>query len=228
MTPPSITVIEHEADCPLDRFSSWLGVPVEIVRPYAGQPVPSSVPSGLIVLGGEMNAYDDAAPWLPAVRDLLKVSVSSGVPTLGICLGAQLLAVACGGKVSVDADPGRESGVIDVDWLPAAIDDPLCSGLGSAGPSLHRDAISALPPGAVLLGSSSMYPHQAFRLGSSAWGVQFHPEVSLATLRLWAEEAPDVDTAAVVDAFVARDNEVQAVGRALARRFGELVYSAPP
>jgi GMP synthase (glutamine-hydrolysing) len=220
-----IVVIEHEPGCPLDRFAGWLGVPVKTIRPYAGDEVPESVGQGLIVLGGSMSAYDDqVAPWLPAVRDLLKVSAADGLPTLGICLGAQLLAAACGGRVDVAAAPGRESGVVDVEWLPAASDDPLMKDLPdpAAGPSMHADAVAELPPGAVWLGRTGMYPHQAFRVGSAAWAVQFHPEVSLPTFRSWADGHPEVDTEAVTAELVARDDEVRAVGRTIAMRFAAL------
>ena len=227
-----IVVVEHEVGCPLDRFADWLdGVNVRMVRPYLGDPVPESVSEGLIVLGGEMSAYDDeVAPWLPAVRDLLRTAVLDEVPTLGICLGAQLLALATGGDVQVAAPGGRESGVIDVRWRAEAVVDPLVSGLPdpTAGPSMHADAIVRLPGGAVWLGSSAAYPHQAFRLGPAAWGVQFHPEVSLGTFRGWAVDLPEVDTEAVTAEFLDRDADTVACGRALAERFGTIVNAAVP
>src|SRR5262245_47112787 len=163
--PRHIVVIEHEATCPLDRLAYWLdGADVEMVRPYAGDAVPESVEGGLIVLGGQMSAYDDrGAPWLPAVRDLLATSVATGGPTLGICLGAQLLAVACGGRVEVKAAPGREAGVVDLRWRPEAASDPLVHSLPrpSAGPSMHADAVVELPAESTWLAFSDMYPHQA-------------------------------------------------------------------
>ena len=220
-----ITVVEHEPRCGLDRFAGWLGSPVMTIRPYAGDGVPDAVEHGLIVLGGSMSAYDDeVAPWLPAVRDLMKGAVTDGVPVLGICLGAQLLGVACGGRVDVAAAPGRESGVIDVEWLPAASDDALTHDLPSpgAGPSMHADTVVELPPDSRWLGRSAMYPHQAFRVGSAAWGVQFHPEVSLDTFRHWADGHPEVDTEAVTAEFVARDDEVVRLGQMLASRFAAL------
>jgi GMP synthase (glutamine-hydrolysing) len=226
-TPPPhrpLVVIEHEASCPLDRFAGWLDdVPVRVVRPYAGDAVPTDVDGGLLVLGGTMSAYDDAvAPWLPAVRDLLAGSVERQVPTLGICLGAQLLAVATGGRVDVGAAPGRESGVIDAHWRPEAAADALVAGLPDPypGPSMHADAIVELPTDAVWLAASAMYPHQVFRVGPVAWGVQFHPEVSLATFAAWAAGHDDVDTDAMRTQFRARDRELVVAGRALARRFG--------
>jgi GMP synthase (glutamine-hydrolysing) len=223
---PRAVVIEHQPECPLDRFGAWLhGVSWDVVRPYAGEPVPARAEHSLIVLGGQMSAYDDrAVPWLPAVRALLSAAVSDQVPTLGICLGAPLLAVAAGGRVEVDAAPGRESGVIDVRWRPDAAADPLVAGLPAPfpGPSMHADAIVELPDSAVWLGASAMYPHQVFRVGPAAWGVQFHPEVSLGTFRRWAESHEDVDVAAVSAEFAARDREVAGAGRQLAQRFASL------
>ncbi|MCL3861526.1 type 1 glutamine amidotransferase [Actinotalea sp. K2] len=245
-----LTVIEHTPDCPVDRLGPWLTestgpagpqVTLRIVRAWSGDAVPAGaheVGDGLVVLGGHVNAYDDElAPWLPATRHLLADVVAAGVPALGVCLGAQLLAVATGGRVQVGAPPGREAGVIDVHPRPEAAADPLLGGLAAqvpadhpasggvmlAMPSMHADAVVDLPRGAVWLASSRLYPFQAFRVGSAAWGVQFHPEASPETVERWADEHDDVDTAAVVSQLVARDDEVASGGRALAHRFVELV-----
>lgn len=234
MVTSRIVVIEHEPDCVLDRFGDWLDdlATVDIVRPYAGEAVPATVPGdGLIVLGGEMSAYEDtAAPWLPAVRELLTRAVRDRVPTLGICLGAQLLAVACGGEVRVRAPQGREAGVIEVRWRREAAADPLVGGLPDplAAPSMHADAVVRLPPGAVWLGSGDRYPYQAFRVGPAAWGVQWHPEVSPAALLDWSRPLPDVDVAEVRRQLDERATEVVTAGRSLARRFGTLVRTAGP
>jgi GMP synthase (glutamine-hydrolysing) len=88
---------------------------------------------------------------------------------------------------------------------------------------MHDDAIVALPPGATWLGSTPMYAHQVFRVGPAAWGVQFHPEVSPATIAAWADAHPVVVRADVEPVFLARDPEVVAAGRALAHRFAGLV-----
>ena len=237
-----LTVIENMASCPLDRFTGWLAEaqPLEIrtVRPWAGEALPADVGDGLIVLGGQGHAYDDSgSPWLPATRELLASAVGDGVPTLGICLGAQLLAVATGGRVQVAAPPGRESGIVDVHPRPDAAHDPLLGHLAAdvpadhplaggvllAMPSMHADAVVDLPAGATWLASSRLYPYQAFRVGDAAWGVQFHPEVSRGTFEAWAQTHDDVDTAAVLADLDARAPQVEAGGRALAHRFGELV-----
>ena len=227
---PVLTVIQHDADVPLDRFTDWLdGVQIRTVRAWAGDAIPdvTHIGAGLIVLGGRTSAHDDdVAPWLPATRALLAAAVAARVPTLGICLGAQLLAVACGGRVQVATPPGLEAGVVDIHWRPDAARDPLLGALVSRGgttpvPSLHGDAVVDLPPSAVWLGSSDMYAYQAFRLGS-AWGVQFHPEASVDLLGGWAD-GTDVDAAAIRAAYAAREAEISAAGRAVAGRFASLV-----
>jgi GMP synthase (glutamine-hydrolysing) len=238
-----VVVIEHEPGCPLDRLEGWLleaaeaadqPVTIDVIRPYVGEAVPERVQRGaLIVLGGSRGAYDDADwPWLPATRALLAAAVDDETPVLGICLGAQLLAAATGGQVEV-GERGIEACVVNARWRDAAVGDLLVDGLPDPfpGPSMHRDAITELPPGAVWLAETAMYPHQAFRLGPAAWGVQFHPEVTEQTFRGWADEherAGDwarwgIDGAAVVDELVRRDADVVAAGRLLAWRFIDIV-----
>ncbi|MFI6477760.1 type 1 glutamine amidotransferase [Nonomuraea sp. NPDC050663] len=181
-----ITVIEHEADAGLGYLDSWLGIPCDVVRPYLGDPVPERAADGLIVLGGEASAWDDAGyPWLPATRDLLRRSVEDGVPTLGICLGAQLMTLALGGTVE-RGEAGLEVGACPVTALPAADADRLLRGLGTAvAVQYHQDAMTRLPEGAVLLMTGAQYPHQAYRIGASAWAVQFHPEATPEIFSSW-------------------------------------------
>jgi GMP synthase (glutamine-hydrolysing) len=227
---PRLTVVEHIDTCPVDRLGDWLwDVDVRVVRPYAGELVPSRPGDGLIVLGGPMNAYDDTAtPWLPAVRELLASAVRESTPTLGICLGAQLLAVAAGGRVEVGAAPGVELGVIDVRWRPEAAADPLVSGLPDPFPaaSAHGDAVAELPARAVWLAESARYPHQAFRVGTSAWGVQFHPEASEATFRGWAHDTVGVDVDVAMVDFRRRDADSIVGCERLIRRFAGLFTPA--
>ncbi len=230
---PVLTVVQPDADVTLDRFADWLdGLELRIVRAYAGEEAgPVDELDGLLVLGGRMSALDDHLPGIAATRALLADAVAAGVPTLGICLGAQLLAVATGGQVLVAAPPGVEGGIVDVRWRPEAAQDALVGGLvsanpghrrGAAMPSMHGDAVVDLPRGAVWLGASPMYPYQAFRLGS-AWGLQFHPETSPATMHRWAEDDETVDTATVDAAFAEQDAEIAVAGRAIAQAFAAAV-----
>ncbi len=231
---PRVTVVQSSPDVGLDRFAEWLtGLDVRLVRADLGEalPGPAEVGDGLVVLGGQMSAYDDATtPWLRPLRDLLAVVSATDVPALGICLGAQLLAVARGGRVELAAPPGREAGVIDVRWRPEAASDALVGPLvemaaaarTSPQPSMHGDAVVDLPRGAVWLAASATYPFQAFRVGS-AWGLQFHPEAGLETMRAWADGHEDVDTEAVVAQMTTRAEAVETCGRALADGFASLV-----
>jgi GMP synthase (glutamine-hydrolysing) len=234
---PQLLVVEPDGGCPLDRLGTWLadalpGASTVTCRPWAGDAVPPRpAADGLVVLGGAMGAHDDAQhPWLGDVRALLAAAVDDAVPTLGICLGAQLLAAATGGTVRRGAH-GREAGVVDVAWRAEAADDPLLGALAAElpraypGPSMHQDAVTALPDGAVWLAETVDYPHQAFRVGGAAWGLQFHPEVSLPVFAAWARlDLPDpAHAAAVAGELEARDDEVVAAGRRLAARFAGLV-----
>lgn len=231
---PVVTVVQLDAAVPLDRFADHLpGVQVRLVRADQGAPLaPAADLDGLIVLGGTMSAHDEQEPGIAATRALLTDAAATGVPTLGICLGAQLLAVATGGRVHVAAPPGRESGVVDVRWRPEALTDPLVGGLATAAdgrstpmPTMHSDAIVDLPRGASWLAASRMYPYQAFRVGERAWGVQFHPEASPATMHAWSVADGDTgeETAAVDAAVAAADERVRADGAQLAVTFAALV-----
>lgn len=193
----NIVVLQHDEDDPPERLGEWLreaGVEPDVRRLYDGDPVPEGTNGidGLISLGGAMGAYDDDdAPWLPATRALLAGAVKTGTVTLGICLGAQLLAVACGGRVERAPD-GPEIGAYFAAKRDVAETDELLAGVPISPDVMqyHYDIVTALPRGATLLYSSIGYPTQAFRVGSAAWGVQFHIETSAATLRRWRDEDP--------------------------------------
>jgi GMP synthase-like glutamine amidotransferase len=136
-----------------------------------------------------MGAYDDALyPYLRDVRELLRRAVQDEVPTLGICLGAQLLAVATGGRVEPNPD-GPEIGAQLVAKRAVAATDPLFRSLPITPDVLqwHFDAVTVLPPGAQQLASSPGCQHQAFRLGRLAWGLQFHIETTPEIVREWAD-----------------------------------------
>ena len=101
----------------------------------------------------------------------------TATPTLGVCLGGQLLAAATGGTVRKGAD-GPEIGAYLTAKRDAAMDDPLFADVPMTPDVMqyHYDVVATLPQGAVLLLSSTGYPNQAWRQGPAAWGVQFHLE----------------------------------------------------
>lgn len=190
-------MIENDPDDHPGRLGEWLaaaGLRLAVVRPHAGERVPNdpSRYAGLVVLGGEQHAYPDpsgvpGAPWFPAIESLLRATVRDRLPTLAVCLGAQLLATAHGGRVA-PAAAGPELGPALVARRDAAESDPLFGGVPFTPDVLqwHRDVVTDLPPGAVLLAASTRYPHQAFRIGAAAWGLQFHIEPDLAMVAGWA------------------------------------------
>ena len=189
-----VLVVQHEAGTGPGLVGEWLtdaGLSLEVAHPYAGDELkPMTTYDGAVVLGGAMAPTDDErCPWLPDVRQRMAEAVASSVPLLGICLGAQLLALACGGAVRRGVQ-GPELGVLDIDLHPAAGDDALFAGLASPSPVVqwHWEEISALPAGATLLAGSRSYANQVFRVGDHAWGVQGHPEVTAQIAAQWARE----------------------------------------
>lgn len=221
---PRLTVLQPESFVPLDRFARWLdGVELDVVNlEQAAPPAASEIGDGLLVLGGRMNAVDDAAtPWLPAVHELLRDAVAAGIPTFGICLGHQLLAHALSGEVACPAEGQNEEGAVTVRWSDDAARDPLVGALAATGKSVvaesHDDAVVRLPDGAVLLASSDRCPVQAFRIGSAV-GVQFHPEASPELMEAWTN-GHGGDGAAIRREMEAVDDQVAATGQKLARAF---------
>lgn len=234
-SPPRVLVVQHEDGAPLGRLADVPGVRLDVVRPDRGEELPATVEGldGLLVLGGAMAAWeDDVAPWLPATRALCLDAVVRGTPTLGVCLGAQLLALACGGVVERAPD-GPEVGVVDVRPTAAGRADPFVGRLGAVvpAPQAHHDAITRLPEGSVSLASSAMYAHQAFRVGERAWGVQYHPEVTREVFSVWVHEDAEhlarvgSSPAEVVAAFDANDDALAAAAARHAAAFAAQVLA---
>lgn len=217
-TRATVLVLEHLASEGVGRIGAWLpeaGVALRTVRVHAGEAVPDRLPAdcaGLVVMGGAMGVGDaDRLPHLREEMALIRRAVGDAVPVLGVCLGAQLLAAACGGVVERGA-AGPELGPGLVARRDVATEDPVFASVPMLADVVqwHWDAVTELPAGATLLASSSRYPHQAFRVGERAWGVQFHVETTPSMVQGWA--AADAD-------------EVRALGldpELLAQRAGEL------
>ena len=122
-------------------------------------------------------------PWLAAQRTLLAKLLERQVPLLGVCLGAQLLAAAAG--AAVERAPVAEIGWYPLRTTPQAITDPLLGPLAPEFDALEWHSYSfALPPGATPLARSDTCL-QAYRVGETAWGIQFHAEVTQPDLDAW-------------------------------------------
>ena len=192
---PRCLVVENDPDDDVRLLGEWLagaGLELVIVRPHAGEPVPADLSdyAALVVLGGGQHVHDGG---FDELESLLRKAVRYATPTLGICLGAQLLATAHAGTVA-PAQAGPEVGPQLVAKRDAAERDPLFGPVPMLPDVLqwHHDEITELPAGAVLLAASSNYPVQAFRIGGAAWGLQFHIECDTAMLAGWA--ADDAET----------------------------------
>lgn len=228
-----VLVVQHEDDDPIHLMGTWMsGVDFTVCRPYDGDAVPTSVEEfdGLVVMGGAMGAHDDEkAPWLPAVRDLIRVAADARLPTLGICLGHQLCAVALGGEIAVNPK-GRQLGLLDVGWTAEAVDDELVGALVGPRRAMHwnDDVVVELPAGAVQLATASTGEVQAARHAPSVWGIQWHPEVDHELVAMWATEGglDPSEQERVLDDLARSRSQLDAWWRPLAERFVEVVGAA--
>ena len=240
-------VVQNDPTSDLGQFDEWLtegGLTLDVMRPYAGDALPADLDGyvALVVLGGEQHVYPNpdgtpGAPWFDAVESLLRKAVRARTATLGICLGAQLLASAHAGTVG-PAAAGPEIGTRLVAKRDAAESDPLFGPMPMLPDVIqwHHDEVTELPMGAVLLAASTNYPVQAFRLGTAAWGVQFHPECDTRILSTWVDENRPLlgELGLPADELLVRADELQddlfEVWHPFAVRFASLARGelAPP
>lgn len=207
-SPLRVLIVEHEEAVDPALVGERLALAhadVTVVGPHLPNPVPASLSNydAFVVLGGSMGPLEDEkAPWLPGVRSLLAEALETNVPTLGICLGAQLLATVAGGRVA-EIDAGPEVGLIAIELTDAGRNDPLLGVLTEPGadgsPARTESPLRALqwhwleaktlPAGSVPLFTSQACSNQAFRVGERAWGLQFHLEALTKAARLWSDES---------------------------------------
>jgi GMP synthase (glutamine-hydrolysing) len=237
MSTPPLLVVEHEAQCPPGWMGEWLadaGLRIDVRRPYAGDALPTDLVAhcGVLVLGGEMGAYDDTDhPWLTEVKELSRAAVEGRTPFLGICLGHQLIAVALGGEVA-RAPLGQQIGVLEAGWTAEAHQDPLFGPVAALddAPAVqwNNDVVTRLPDGAVDLAHTPRGELQAARFAPTVWGVQWHPEAGEEIIRPWADNDRDdavergVDVDGYVDDVAAARDRLRATGKVLADSFAAL------
>jgi GMP synthase (glutamine-hydrolysing) len=187
-----------------------------------GKPLPRPLDAyaAVLVFGGAMHADQDRHhPWLREENFFLERLLDLQRPVLGICLGAQLLAKAAHAPVH----PAEE---FEIGWHPVelteeAAEDPLLGRLPKRFDAFQwHHYTHGVPAGAVELARSPVCT-QAFRLGENAWGVQFHPEVTLEQIQGWVgeDDSVPVDTAKLLDETRERIEEWNALGRELCGAF---------
>ena len=192
--PPTLLAIQHVPwEGPHRILNSCGALAVRPVAPLAGEPLPEhGEVSGAVVMGGPMNVDEvERYPGLAAERKWLAEAARIGLPVLGVCLGAQLIARALGAEVGPGEGP-------EIGFAPVEVHDPADPLVGALAPRTtvlhwHGDVFE-LPEGAQSLASSAQTEHQAFRAGN-AWGLLFHAEADAALVDRWlsvpemAEEA---------------------------------------
>lgn len=186
----SVLVIVHQESSDPGRIGEklrGLGYQLDIRRPCLGQDLPADMSghAGCVIFGGPMSANDDHLDFIRRELDFIPKAVASGKPYLGVCLGAQLLARAGGATVAPHRDGWHEIGYYPVKATPKGRDlfpDQLHIF------QWHGEGFD-LPRGAVRLASTGWYPNQAMRIGTSTYGLQFHPEVTQAMMERWARGA---------------------------------------
>jgi GMP synthase-like glutamine amidotransferase len=185
-----------------------------------GAPPPRDDHDAVLVFGGFMHPdQDELYPWLREETDWLRGLIARPRPTLGICLGSELLARAAGARVGRLPEP--EIGWVEVELTGDAAADPVFSALPDRFEGLlwHHYA-HELPEGAAALAHSAA-SLQAFRLGDAVWGVQFHPEVTEPQLERWLgdESDPPPDPARLRTETRERIGAWNELGRRLCRSF---------
>jgi GMP synthase (glutamine-hydrolysing) len=180
---PALLVVQS---CPVTpvgivgEFARERGAALRTVHIHKGQRLPRTTAGldGLIILGGPMHAGDDAGyPAFKKLLPLIRRFHQEAKPIYGVCLGAQLIARAFEGQVFPFG--GLEIGYLPLRVTAAGQRDRLLAGLPPEQRlmQLHQDSFD-LPEGAVLLMANDTCAHQAFRLGDTTYGFQFHLEVT--------------------------------------------------
>jgi len=188
--PAEILVLKHieiEGPGSIGEFFKNTSWNLKIVDLSKGESLPGNFRNirAIISLGGPMNAYEeDKYSFLKDETEFLQGALRSEIPILGICLGAQLLARACGAKIG--KAPVKEIGWHKISLTEAGKSDPLFIALPNELEMFqwHEDTFG-IPHGAAHLAESKSCPNQAFRFGKNAYGIQFHAEVNPEMIESW-------------------------------------------
>ena len=188
-----VLVFRQQTSASLGRIADALdlrGIEWQYVDLWAAPEPELSIETAqaLVSLGGDMSV-NDPLPWLREQERYIIRAISSGVPVLGVCLGAQLLAKCLGARVYPMGH--TEIGWCALRYSPAASTDPLFASRPAEEPVFHwHGETFDLPSGAEHLAASDLCANQAFRWGSNVYGVQFHPEVTPEMIAAWGGANP--------------------------------------
>ena len=195
--------IRTEGPGTLEEFLRRGEIHFSVVELGSGEPPPPLENfNALVILGGPMGVYEmDKYPHLMTGSRIIREAINRDIKVLGICLGSQLIAHCLGAEVF--SGPQKEIGWQHIELTGDGLKDPLMRQL-AIHPQVgdfwrrfkvlhwHGDTFD-LPPGAVLLASSSLYRNQAFRFGSRVYGFQFHVEVTKEMILEWFHDMPELE-----------------------------------
>lgn len=233
---PRLLFIQHgPRDAPglLAEVARERGAAWEVVHPWRGETLPESLAgwSGLALGGGTQSAYQESDyPFLVKEKSLLREARERGVPTLGLCLGAQLMASAFGAEVKPNR--WKEIGFYPVTFSAAAAEDTLWKELPSLIPAHWHGDTFDLPSGAMLLASSALTAHQLFVCDGRHYGLQFHLEMDLPIFdAMIADDLADLgrdgfDPEALRSAARAHFPQIESAARTVFHRWIDLVERA--
>ena len=190
----SVLVFQHdprEDAALLGHALSRHGHRLRVLRLDLGQPLPADLDDvdGVVSMGGPMNVDESAKhAWMPGEMAMLRAAHEARKPVVGVCLGAQLIAAALGGKVAAMAKP--EVGWHALTLSPAGATDPLLAGqpLSVVQFHLHGQQVTELPAGAANLASTPACRNQAFRVGFRTYAFQYHVECDEAHIQRFAQD----------------------------------------
>jgi GMP synthase (glutamine-hydrolysing) len=188
---PVLIVLHQEASSPgrIGQILERRGHRLDIRRPRFGDPLPRTLAghAGAVIFGGPMSANDDEE-WIRREIDWIGVPLKEEKPFLGVCLGAQMMVRHLGGRVE-----SHPRGDLEVGWFqlkPTGEGRALMTRWPTAVYQWHREGFQ-VPADARLLATGEGFPHQAIGVGRRAYGIQFHPEVTLAMMHRWTVRALD-------------------------------------
>jgi len=187
-----VIIIKHidiEGPGTIGDFLDDNNIPYKIIDVFNGESLPNSLAgvSATVILGGPMNVYEeDKYPFLKAEDEFLRKVIEKDIPTLGFCLGSQLIARAK--DAFVKKNPEKEIGWFKVSLTENGSSDPLFQGFSSEIDVFqwHGDTFE-IPDGGVKLAESEICPNQAFRIGGNIYGLQFHVEVTGDMIEQWID-----------------------------------------
>jgi GMP synthase (glutamine-hydrolysing) len=181
-----VLIVLHQEQSTAGRVGHYFqahGIPLDIRRPRFGDPLPDTLAAhlGAVIFGGPMSV-NDPDDFLRTEIEWIRVPLCERKPFLGICLGSQMLARHLGATVRIHPE-----GKVEVGYYPIRI-TPTAQSLMETWPAVvyqwHREGFD-LPAGADLLAEGEIFKTQAFRHGPSAFGIQFHAEVTHAMMCQW-------------------------------------------